>query len=141
MDTEVKVFKTVDRVWFDDCDASGAIFNGQIFRICHRSYEQLMDKIGFPLTQILDEKKWLFPVVHIEADFMRPLNFGTNLEIIIELGKFGNRSMKLMYKIYSESGNMLALVSTTHVATGVNGEKVEFPEGLETAIKAIIPTT
>lgn len=78
-------------VRFGDTDAAGVMHFQQLFRWCHEAWEESLECYGvlsssiFPgsrdQTQVIDIA---LPVVHCEADFLRPIHGGDQLKVLVE---------------------------------------------------------
>ena len=131
------LFRKSETVHLDDTDAATILFNANLFRICHRAYEEWMAKIGFPLGKIIDEKKWGIPIVKLEGEFIKPLRTDMSITIEIELLRLGDRSLTLGYRISDDNGKLYATASSVHVATDAIGGKTDFPEDFKQALLAV----
>ncbi|HHH39775.1 MAG TPA: acyl-CoA thioesterase, partial [Sedimenticola sp.] len=59
-----------------EIDAAGAMYFGHLLNRAHLAYEALMTCIGFSLEEILSQHGYRLPLVHCEADFLRPVQHG-----------------------------------------------------------------
>jgi YbgC/YbaW family acyl-CoA thioester hydrolase len=66
---------------FQDVDAAGIIFFARVLDYCHDAYVEFLRAAGCPLHQTLAAGEWIAPLVHAEADFIRPLRFGERVVV------------------------------------------------------------
>ena len=76
------------RVRFGDTDAAGVMHFHQLFRWCHEAWEESLERYGIAAGSIFPgsrgQEHWpdtALPVVHCEADFLRPLHGGDHLQV------------------------------------------------------------
>lgn len=114
-------------VRFQDIDAAGIVFFPRVFEYCHDAFVHFLAAAGEPLPSALQTKTWAGPLAHAEADFLRPLRFGDELQILIVAGAISGSTMTLGYRLaVSEllpeqgprlrvSGEVVAVAQTVHV--------------------------
>jgi 1,4-dihydroxy-2-naphthoyl-CoA hydrolase len=120
--TKVRLFHT---------DAANLIFFGSLFNITHECYEEFLEKSGFSVKKILADNKFHIPVVHAEADYIKPLRLGDKIEIRMTLNSWGKSSFSLNFVLLNESGEKTAIVKTVNVVIDARSCKpIEIPEKL-----------
>ena len=116
---------------FHDIDAAGIVFFAHLFRYAHEAFEHFLDHIGQPLNRMLTEGQLLLPLVHSEADFLKPLLHGEKLQVELHVRVIRRRSFTLGYRILDDLGNERASLETVHVAVDKATRKpVSLPERL-----------
>src|SRR3989338_5978071 len=83
-----------------DTDETGVIYFASLFRLSHRVLEAFFRKHIKPLSYYFKETPYLFPVVHVEGTFYRPVRFDAALEVELSVKSLGNRSFILKYQFY-----------------------------------------
>jgi 1,4-dihydroxy-2-naphthoyl-CoA hydrolase len=73
---------------FQDVDAAGIIFYPRAFELCHDLYVEFLAHAGQPLHVALTGP-WIAPIRHAEADYVRPLRFGDQVEVAIVAAHLG----------------------------------------------------
>lgn len=81
------------QVRFQDADAAGIIFFPRVLEYFHDAFVRFLDDQNLGLKRIIDERNWLAPIVHTEADYRRPLRFGD--PIAVELVGHALQDMRL----------------------------------------------
>jgi len=102
------------RINFFDADPAGVMFFGHVYSLCHSAYEELVAGFGLP-ENYFNHPEIAIPVVHSEADYMKPLYPGEEVTIEIEAGQIGKSSFNLLYSVYNSRNEKAASVKTAHV--------------------------
>lgn len=129
-----KTFSVEEKIWLDDTDAAGIMFNGHLFRICHRVYEKWLFDLGFPIKDMLSTKQWGLLIARVEGVFHRPLPTGLSIRITLQIEKISERSFTLVYRIWDTQSNLYASASSTHVSVDGFGKKTDFSEDFKIAL-------
>jgi len=96
-------------------DAAGLLFFAEQFRLAHDAYESFMESIGYPFAPLIRNSDYLLPIVHAEADFLKPLSTGDRLEIQVKAETIGESSFTLGYLIRRDRNEPVGTVRTVHV--------------------------
>ncbi|MBI9070978.1 MAG: acyl-CoA thioesterase [Melioribacteraceae bacterium] len=124
------MFKTKEKIRFHDSDPAGILFYGNIFKLVHSACEDMISSFSMNLNYYADEK-FVFPLVHAEADYIKPIRTGDNVEIEIGVYILGETSFTLEYVITNNADEILANVKTVHVCVSKeNFKKSLLPEEL-----------
>jgi len=122
-----------------DTDAAGILYFANQFRIVHVAYERLLDRIGYPLRQIIRDTVFLIPVVHAEADFHQPLTMGDTVEIALSIAAIGESSFTLAYRLYSLDGDLVGSAGTVHVmADGKTKTPIPLPPDFKNRLRELM---
>jgi 1,4-dihydroxy-2-naphthoyl-CoA hydrolase len=120
--TKIRLFHT---------DAANLIFFSRIFDIAYECYEEFLEKSGFGVKKILNDNEINMPVVHAEADYIKPLRIGDKIEIRMSLNSSSKSSFILDFALLNESGEKAAKVKTISVVIGAkSGKSIKIPEKL-----------
>ncbi|RMG27958.1 MAG: acyl-CoA thioesterase, partial [Gammaproteobacteria bacterium] len=68
------------RVGMAAVDAAGRIFFPELFRLAQECAEAFLESRGLVLADWMTDGTHLLPVVHAEADYLRPIRLGDRLE-------------------------------------------------------------
>lgn len=132
------MFKTQCSILLSDTDAAGVIFFGSCFVKAHTAYEMLMDTIGCSLATIIYESDYFLPIVHAEADLLRPMRLGDKLAIHVQ-AKLGQTSFTLTCDFKDINGNLTARTKMVHVSVNKQtGTKMALPEKLRKGLAGIM---
>jgi YbgC/YbaW family acyl-CoA thioester hydrolase len=120
-----------------DTDAFGIIYSANIIRICMIANEAMLKHLGYGLDLLFQRREFGMPVVHIEADFIKPLTVGMDVDVDCRVEKFGNASYRVAYQVLAKSGELYATGATVQVCVDAKTRvtmdlPVEFRKALET---------
>jgi 1,4-dihydroxy-2-naphthoyl-CoA hydrolase len=104
------------RVRFQHTDPAGIVFFTNILVYCHEAYEEFLRAGGLPLEQFIGSREQALPLGHAEATFKRPFRAGQLVTIRLSVGRLSERSFRLEYDLFDESGEHLATAATVHVS-------------------------
>ena len=97
-----------------DIDAAGVMFFAHYFRHAHDVYEAFMASIDQGLPESIRQHR-LLPLVHSEADFLRPVRHGDRLQVSLQLERIGNSSFTVSYRFINAQKEEVARLKSTHV--------------------------
>lgn len=106
-------------VRFGDTDAAGVMHFAQLLRWCHEAYEESLERFGLPASSIFPAAGQVpeiaLPIVHCQADYLRPLVCGDPLAIELEPQRLDPGCFELRYRFRRES-EPVAEALTRHLA-------------------------
>ena len=109
-------------VRFGETDAAGVVHFLELFRWCHETWEESLEKYGivlqeiFPTTQInISQLEVALPVVHCEANYFQPLYVGDTINIELNPEKINESSFVLRFK-FKKNGEKIGTTSIKHVS-------------------------
>jgi len=122
-------------------DAAGVVFFAQFFMMAHEAYEAALEARGAPLGAWLREAP--APLVHTEADYLKPLRLSDRVRVCLGVERLGGRSFTVSYAVYAqrEGGwELAARLRSVHVvvAPGIGAARA-LPPWLRDALSAIGP--
>ena len=94
-----KPFKTTRELRFGDCDISGTAYFPSYLDILNGVNEEFWASIGYPWHDIIWNKRWGTPTVHISCDFSKPSLFGEVLTFEMDVVKVGRSSVTVHHSI------------------------------------------
>lgn len=132
------LFETPASVRFQDIDAAGIVFFARIFEYFHACYEQLLEKSGHPLPQVLAEGQWAAPIRHAEADYFSPLRFGDTLQVQIVAAHVEETEISLGFRILrGQEATVAAVGQSVHTFISPETRKrCPVPESLVASLRA-----
>lgn len=115
-----------------DTDMAGILYFGRQFRFAHDALEDFADSEGFGFERVFHHEKFVFVIVHAEADYLAPLKVGEALEIRLTIDKVGQSSFAVDYQIYRQVDNLLVgTAKTVHVTLdSKTRKKIPIPDSL-----------
>lgn len=118
-------------VRFQDVDAAGTIYFPKVLEYFSDAYVELLGRAGLDVPAILRARTWAAPIVHAEADYLRPLFFGDEANVDVALARVGKTSVTYGYRIRGKDDEPRSYGSTTHVfVDGKTFQPVAVPERL-----------
>ncbi len=119
-------------VRFGESDAAGVVHFLELFRWCHETWEESLEKYGivlqeiFPTTQInLSQLDVALPVVHCEANYFQPLYVGDIINIELYPEKINEFSFVLRFE-FKKNGELIGTTNIKHVSINwITREKCE----------------
>lgn len=109
------MFITQNRVRMHDTDMAGILYFPRQFRFAHDALEDYVESLGMTFDQVFHKEKFVFVIVHAEADYLTPLKVGDRLEIHLGIEKIGASSFTVVYHIYKSDKTLAGKAKTVHV--------------------------
>ena len=109
-------------VRFGDTDAAGVVHFHEMFRWCHETWEESLEKYGIVLLEIFPTTKInscqldvALPIVHCEANYFKPLYVGDTITIELNPEKLDESSFVLRFKLVKNSEE-IGSINIKHVS-------------------------
>jgi len=101
------------QVRFQEVDAAGIVFFSRIQEYFHDAYLAFLAHHGYPLHEVLEQKSWLAPIRHAEADYLKPLRFGSRFEVALVDAHLTDSEATLVFQLGTTAG-LHAVGQTVH---------------------------
>ena len=122
------------QVRFQDVDAAGIVFFSRIQEYFHDAYLAFLAHHGYPLHEVLEQKSWLAPIRHAEADYYKPLRFGSRFDLALVASHVAASEATLVFQLSTEAG-LHAAGQTVHTfVDSATFTRCAIPEGLRQAM-------
>ncbi len=132
-------FTYVTSVKLQHTDAAGLLFFANQLVFAHEAYETFMEKIGVSFKSVLNRESYLIPIVHAEADFVKPLSVGDEIKVSLRVASMGDSSFVLEYSIEKSSGERVGSCQTVHVTISKSEKKkIALPCELREALEEYV---
>lgn len=102
-------------VRFQDVDAAGIVFYARTFDYFHDAYVDFLRARGAPLERALRDGSWVAPLTRAEAEYLRPLRFGDEIDIAIAAVALEETQYTVDYRIDLD-GEPACVGRTRHVS-------------------------
>lgn len=91
-----------------------------------------MASLDEALAGVFEKARYAIPIVHAEADYLRPLRHGETLHVRLHVKRLGTSSFTLGYAFLGPEGkDVRARVSTVHALVDLHlGRAVPLPTSL-----------
>ena len=118
-------------VQFRDTDAAGVVYFANILSICHVVYEASLIESGINLQLFVDNPNFAVPIIHVSADFYKPLFCGDLVIIELTPRSIDIHRFEIKYQILATDSVVLATAITKHIVIDPQTRKrKELPEPL-----------
>lgn len=122
------------KVYFYDADPAGIIFYASIFKYVHAAYEDFLRSLS-PERNFFFDQEYVLPIMHAEADFVRPIKVGDELKVDVVVSLLKSSSFEMTYRFYRGS-EFMAMAKTVHVGVlKEKFEKIELPKDFYDKLK------
>lgn len=110
------MFIAHNRVRMHDTDMAGILYFPRQFRFAHDALEEFIESMGMTFDHVFRSEKFVFVVVHAEADYLMPLRVSDRLRVEVFVEKIGETSFTIGYRIFKEGNeNVAGTAKTVHV--------------------------
>lgn len=128
------MYKIKIRVNFFDTDPGGVLFYGNLFKIIHSAYEQMLESFNLS-RDYFNDPDYAIPIIHTNADFYHPMRTGDIVEVAISVAQLRSSSFELCYELFAPNETLLAEAKTVHLFVKKDGfEKTEMLDDLKEAV-------
>lgn len=122
------------RVRFQDVDAAGTIYFPRVLEYFGDAYLGLLTAAGLDVPTMLRERTGAAPLRHAEADFLRPLFFGDEVNVEVVRARLGESSASFGHRI-TKDGQLMSVGTTVHVfVDGRTFQKTPLPAALRSFV-------
>lgn len=130
-------FVAKNKVRMHDTDMAGILYFPRQFRFAHDALEDFVESEGMTFQQVFRQEKFVFVIVHAEADYYIPLHVGDSVEVHLYVERIGNSSFTLAYKIYrTPTQELVGSAKTIHVSLDSDTRiKIPIPDKLKNSLQ------
>lgn len=136
-------FEVPAKIRFGDVDKAGIAYYPRIFNMCHVAFEEMWERfIGRSYDRMILEDKIGMPIVHVNADFISPLQYGAEISIRVSVVRIGKSSVEFQFDFFkTTSRNHLARINITNAMVNMESFKsVEIPPKYRTFFEQLRDT-
>lgn len=98
------------RLALADIDAAGIAFSGRLVTIALEALEAGLSRAGLDFATVIRDGRFGVPLVHLEADFRRPLRHGDAVELDLVCERIGEHSYTCRVDLVPADGAVAASV-------------------------------
>lgn len=118
-----------NQVRMHDTDMAGILYFPRQFRFAHDALEDFVESLGYTFQQVFHREKFVFVIVHAEADYLVPLIVGDRLDVHVTVGQVGTTSFTICYQIFRVDGTLAGTAKTVHVTLDApTRQKIPIPQ-------------
>ena len=107
-------FEVKRKINFYDCDAAGVLFFARIYELCHSAYEELIESFNLE-EDYWNNEDYIVPIIKSEASYHKPLKYGEQVTVGINVAKLKSTSFELNYECRNKNDEVTDKVKTIHV--------------------------
>lgn len=114
------------KIKLEETDATGVIFFTKLQTIGLECLEIFLNEAGFSVLKMM-ELNYLFPIVHVEANYLSPMRLEDVLNVKLFLENIGSKSMSF-YLSFEKEGQVCANMKLTNVLISkIDCKSMEIP--------------
>ena len=126
------------KIKLHETDAAGLLFFSHQLRYVHDAYESLLEQMGLGFAELIKNKDYFLPIVHVESDYKLPLFVGDLLEIQIVVEDIGQTSFTFGYTILNHKKECVGTAKTVHVTISKKThKKIPLPKEMRVKIEEL----
>src|SRR5690348_7332803 len=110
-----KVFSHIEKIQLYHVDAAGLIFYGQLFSLTHNTFSAFLESHQISIKERLEKQDYFFPVVHVNANYLKPIRLEDVLKIEMSIEAIKESSFSIRYQLFNKD-ILMASVLIVHVA-------------------------
>jgi acyl-CoA thioester hydrolase len=129
-------------VAFHDVDMVGVVWHGHYLRYLENARWALMNRLDYGLQTMIDSG-YAWPVVDVQAKYVRPARFGDRLRARAALVEFEHRLAVNYLVTLAATGERVLRASTVQVAVDVQSGALQFdcPPHFVSHVRSVIAGT
>lgn len=129
------MFIAKNQVRMHDTDMAGILYFPRQFRFAHDALEDFAASEGLSFNEVFLKEDFVFVVVHAEADYLKALRIGDQLDVHLMCERIGTTSFTVVYKIYRQK-ELVGTAKTVHVTLdSKTRESIPIPAQLRTKLE------
>lgn len=130
------MFIAKNKVRMHDTDMAGILYFPRQFRFAHDALEDFVESEGYNFDKIFNEEKFVFVIVHCEADYHYSLRVGDDINVHVTVDRIGTSSFTMVYEIYKSDHTHVGSAKTIHVTLDrVTRTKIPIPSILQKSLE------
>lgn len=141
IDSPSLYFQSIWMVRFQEIDVAGIVFFARIFEACHDAYIQFLLKSSEHLKEVFEKRTYVAPLVHAEADFIKPIRFADEIFVEIVRIRATERKIHWGFRLKKKADEqVVAVAQTVHVfVSGATFERMLVPDEILSFLSALLP--
>ncbi|NUN49960.1 MAG: acyl-CoA thioesterase [Candidatus Brocadiae bacterium] len=122
------VYRKTLPIRFADVDYARILYFPRQFHLIHTVMEDFFREVlDLPYAVVLKDDRVGFPTVHLDADFLKPLDFGDNVDIDMRVRELGRSRVVFQYDLSKGRVPTGRCVQTTVAVSMDTWSSVELP--------------
>jgi acyl-CoA thioester hydrolase len=108
------VFEFECRVYFEDTDAGGVVYNANYLKFYERARTEYLRALGYEQDELLSQNI-VFVVRNITVDFVQAARFNEILQVQTRIGEMKNASLEFNQEIFCNRSGQNTLINSAQV--------------------------
>lgn len=130
------MFIAHNKVRMHDTDMAGILYFANQFRFAHDALEDFAESEALGFDKVFHDEKFVFVIVHAEADYKSTLRVGDKLEVHLSVEHIGASSFSISYRIFKPGHILAGTAKTVHVTLDAKTRaKIHIPHELREVLK------
>ena len=105
MSARLTEFSWPIRVYYEDTDSGGVVYNANYLKFMERARTELLRSLGYQLDQLQQELDIIFAVHSANIQYKKPARFNNELNVITSITSLGKASIRFKQSIYLKSSH------------------------------------
>ncbi len=135
----MKTFHYGKKVRFGHTDPAGIVFYPRYFEMINEAIEDWFEELGYSFENMHLEHKFGVPLVHVEADFLKPSRIGDELNFTLTPVRLGRSSLVLEIVVKCEREVRLKTTGTLAYVNLSEARAAAWPEGFRAVMEDWLP--
>lgn len=133
-----KIYRSRYRIRFGDCDCAGIVFHPKAFQMTNTTTEDWFRKVLDTPFESMLSLGFLFPIVHIECDFLAQMHVGDEIVKELAVKRVGTSSLEISIDFFRGSEKTFSCREVmVCIDVGTRRSK-PIPEGLRTKLLSLL---
>ena len=134
-----KVFSHEQLIRFSHCDPAAIVYFPRFFDLAHATMEDwFANGLGFPLPELILQRRIGTPTVSIQCDFSKPLRMGDTLRFEFRVARLGKASADFDYRGMNRDSEHLRISQTIVFMDLEAAKAIPIPGDVRTAIEPFV---
>ncbi len=121
------------RIAFHETDAAGVVYFANFFHLAEEAETHALASLG----NIVTRDGYLYPRVHVEADYLAPLRFFDEVSVHACIIRTGSSSMSWKFEIFNDH-EICAVVKSTSSRRNHDGSAAPYSDAERAAFAALM---
>lgn len=104
-----RVFKSSYRVYYEDTDAGGVVYNANYLKFAERARTEVLRSLDISQDSLMKQEGILFLVKRVEVDFNRPAKLDDLITIETIIGEFKGASTTWQQNLFFDKINLCSI--------------------------------
>ena len=131
------MFKKSDypfKIYYEDTDLAGIVYYANYFKFIERARTEMLNDANVNQNEML-KSGYYFVVINLKVDYLKPAYFEDSLNVVTEIEKINNASIKLIQTIV-RSNDSLFIASVRLALLDKFGKVARLPANIRQLLKS-----